>query len=413
MSKVFISYSRNDLAFIERLAADLEEHGCDVWYDISDLKVGDRWNRVIQGAIQNSQYVILVLSPNSVESKWVEKEYFYSDKLGKKIIPILYRSCELGLAYIDLHYTDVQGENYKKNFDRILQALNVAAKKPAPVGRIRNPPNSSAPIQSHDNKLPYAPSRNQTNKPEAKEFARNQAEEKAKREAEKFSDKQAEKNVQLDTEVLIRTPVKEKIGIDSRSPTTINQDVQIHEIGKATSNDFLKPWSMLVRGIYILGERESLIQIPLIIFFISYGLFNYEVYYLFNISVETVAVVALVLASILLILLGKIPFPSTIVFWVLVPYQVLVILNLVFSMFLMENKINSNVIASLSIILGVSLLINLRRPRHLHAPLASGLFGCFLMALPFVSREDSIVILFLFMLLSLASFWALLRSYTS
>ncbi len=125
MTQIFISYSRKDLSFIEHLAIDLEKQGFDVWYDLSDLEGGDRWNRAIQQAIQNSQYVILVLSPDSVESKWVEKEFFFADKLNKKIIPLYYRPCELGLAYVNLHYIEVDGEKYTSNFNKVLRALDI------------------------------------------------------------------------------------------------------------------------------------------------------------------------------------------------------------------------------------------------------------------------------------------------
>ncbi len=44
MTQVFISYiSRRDLAFVEQLAADLKAAGLDVWYDLSGLEGGERW----------------------------------------------------------------------------------------------------------------------------------------------------------------------------------------------------------------------------------------------------------------------------------------------------------------------------------------------------------------------------------
>ncbi|MBN1452448.1 MAG: toll/interleukin-1 receptor domain-containing protein [Anaerolineales bacterium] len=38
MTQVFISYSRRDLASVEKLAADLKVAGLDVWYDLSLLE---------------------------------------------------------------------------------------------------------------------------------------------------------------------------------------------------------------------------------------------------------------------------------------------------------------------------------------------------------------------------------------
>jgi len=41
MTKVFISYSRKDITFIEQLAADLKLVGVDrfAWYDLSGLEI--------------------------------------------------------------------------------------------------------------------------------------------------------------------------------------------------------------------------------------------------------------------------------------------------------------------------------------------------------------------------------------
>lgn len=40
MTQVFISYSRKDLVFVERLAKDLKAAGLGVWYDLSGLEIG-------------------------------------------------------------------------------------------------------------------------------------------------------------------------------------------------------------------------------------------------------------------------------------------------------------------------------------------------------------------------------------
>ena len=123
MTQVFISYSRRDLAFVEKLAADLKEAGLDVWYDLSGLEVGSRFQREIVSALQVSQYVIVVLSPDSIVSEWVEREYLYASNLGKEILPLYYRSCDLPLYFLNINYIDVRGKNYKRNFPEIVRTL--------------------------------------------------------------------------------------------------------------------------------------------------------------------------------------------------------------------------------------------------------------------------------------------------
>lgn len=125
MTQIFISYSRKDLTFVERLAADLKNSGLDAWYDLSNLEGGSRWHQAIEQAIKDSQSVLVVLSPEALASKWVEKEVLFAEELGKKIIPLYYRSCKPGMFYSNLNRIDAQDENYRNNFDKILRALNV------------------------------------------------------------------------------------------------------------------------------------------------------------------------------------------------------------------------------------------------------------------------------------------------
>ena len=123
MAQIFISYSRKDLAFVEQLAADLKNAGYDAWYDVSGLRGGSRWRFEIENAIKASQFAIFVLSPNSIASEWVEREFLYCSNRKRKLIPLMYQACELPLSYLNLNYIDVEGDNYKRNFPEVLRAL--------------------------------------------------------------------------------------------------------------------------------------------------------------------------------------------------------------------------------------------------------------------------------------------------
>lgn len=125
MAQVFISYSRKNLSFVEYLAKDLKAAGLDVWYDISDLVGGVQWLSKIQNAISQSQYFIVVLSPDSIQSEWVEREFLFAEKLKLKIVPLLLQPCDLPMWSMNLHLIDVQGKNYEIRFEDIRRALNI------------------------------------------------------------------------------------------------------------------------------------------------------------------------------------------------------------------------------------------------------------------------------------------------
>jgi hypothetical protein len=70
----FISYSSRDQAFAQRLHADLQAKKLRCWFAPEDLKIGDRFQERIEESIRLFDKVMIVLSENSVESRWVERE---------------------------------------------------------------------------------------------------------------------------------------------------------------------------------------------------------------------------------------------------------------------------------------------------------------------------------------------------
>jgi uncharacterized protein YjbI with pentapeptide repeats len=70
----FISYSSKDDAFAAELYAKLQAQQVRCWKDSEDLKIGDRFQDVIENAIQLHDKLLVVLSENSVNSAWVERE---------------------------------------------------------------------------------------------------------------------------------------------------------------------------------------------------------------------------------------------------------------------------------------------------------------------------------------------------
>jgi formylglycine-generating enzyme required for sulfatase activity len=145
MPQVFISYSRKDLAFVRDLAADLQAAGLEVWWDLSGIKGGDEWERKITEAIKRSEYMIVVLTPEAVDSRWVRKEYLRAEQTGLKIIPLQYKTCETPLALQDLQPIDgLDGKNPNYLLD-ILEAIDVPSYQ-----RVRaKPKRSILPIPSH------------------------------------------------------------------------------------------------------------------------------------------------------------------------------------------------------------------------------------------------------------------------
>lgn len=74
MPSVFLSHSSKDKPFAKQLAAQLRQAGVDVWLDEVQLDIGDSLIERIGRAIDESDFVIAILSRNSISSFWVKKE---------------------------------------------------------------------------------------------------------------------------------------------------------------------------------------------------------------------------------------------------------------------------------------------------------------------------------------------------
>jgi hypothetical protein len=70
----FISYSSKDAPFANELHAKLQSQGVRCWFAPEDLKIGDRFRERIEESIRVYDKLLVVLSENSVNSAWVERE---------------------------------------------------------------------------------------------------------------------------------------------------------------------------------------------------------------------------------------------------------------------------------------------------------------------------------------------------
>ena len=125
--RAFISYSRKDVEFVKNLAIDLQTVGLDVWWDISGLQGGSNWVRSIQDALDKSKYCIVVITPDSMISTWVEREYTYAMNNNIMVIPLFLRDCKLPFSFSTIHYIDFRESRYRPALRELYSALNAEA----------------------------------------------------------------------------------------------------------------------------------------------------------------------------------------------------------------------------------------------------------------------------------------------
>ena len=73
----FISYSRLDVGWAERLSAGLAERGIQVFRDEERLTAGEEWLTQLQESLTASRHLLVLWSEAAQRSNWVEEERFY------------------------------------------------------------------------------------------------------------------------------------------------------------------------------------------------------------------------------------------------------------------------------------------------------------------------------------------------
>lgn len=141
MASVFLCHSNEDKFFVRKLADALRQHGVRVWLDEAELLVGDSLLERISAAIEEMDFLAVVLSHNSVGSTWVQQELKLAMTKELKahkvvVLPILLERVQIPAYLADKLYADFTSpEKYEKTFPHLLRSFGVHTEPtPAPLG---------------------------------------------------------------------------------------------------------------------------------------------------------------------------------------------------------------------------------------------------------------------------------------
>ncbi|MCA9931516.1 MAG: SUMF1/EgtB/PvdO family nonheme iron enzyme, partial [Anaerolineales bacterium] len=131
--QIFISHVHQDAAFAERLAADLQAHGWDIWMAPDSIQPGEKWVEAINRGLEESGVFVLVVTENAINSRWVvsetnvaigmeHREELRLFMLAKESVnaPPLWQAYQ----HIAMH------SNYDRGFNQLLRALDPGRNKP-------------------------------------------------------------------------------------------------------------------------------------------------------------------------------------------------------------------------------------------------------------------------------------------
>ncbi len=91
---VFISYSRRNIEFAQRLHAGLNQEERELWVDWEDIPRAADWMQEIYSGIDTSDTFLFLVSPDSLISEVCNQELAYAFSKNKKIIPLILKQID-------------------------------------------------------------------------------------------------------------------------------------------------------------------------------------------------------------------------------------------------------------------------------------------------------------------------------
>ena len=131
MSSVFLSHNSKDKPWVRELAERLIADEVIVWLDEAEINIGDSLIEKISAGIQDMKFVAAIISKNSVESSWVQKEISIAmskEIAGREVtvLPLVIDDCDLPVSLSDKLYADFTNPNdFEISYSKLLRALGV------------------------------------------------------------------------------------------------------------------------------------------------------------------------------------------------------------------------------------------------------------------------------------------------
>ena len=139
MAKVFLSYAREDEGAAKQLAECIGAAGHDVWWD-RHIQGGSRFSTEIDRELKSAEAVVVLWSPDSVESAWVQDEAA-EGRDTNRLVPVSLNGSRPPLGFRQFHTVELAewtGEGEPDKLVDLLEAIsktagnNASAKAPPP-----------------------------------------------------------------------------------------------------------------------------------------------------------------------------------------------------------------------------------------------------------------------------------------
>ena len=127
MPDLFLSYSRRDKEFVERLFKALDGRGKDVWADFDDIPGAAAWRGELQSGITESDAFVFVISPSSAASDYCRQEIEQAAELNKRVVPVVLEpvpDADVPEPAAAHQWISFAGRDFDEALDELVQAID-------------------------------------------------------------------------------------------------------------------------------------------------------------------------------------------------------------------------------------------------------------------------------------------------
>jgi len=151
MADVFVSYSRSDKARVEPLVSAIQAQGWDVWWDPAILP-GQEFDRQIDAELKSAAAVLVVWTPQSVDSRWVRGEARDAADRGI-LVPVRFEAASLPIdvrAFHTIDLDDTMQDPRNPHVREVLDALGALVDRQHAAPPADSAPRTRAPTHPRD-----------------------------------------------------------------------------------------------------------------------------------------------------------------------------------------------------------------------------------------------------------------------
>lgn len=128
MASAFISYAHEDQEFVLALVEHLQAQGLDIRYDRVALHIGDSLIRAVSEQVTEGDFLVAVISPDSLASGWCQKELALAMTQGineqrVKVLPVKFGGAVMPPMLQDTFWGDANRDDLETLARRLAAAM--------------------------------------------------------------------------------------------------------------------------------------------------------------------------------------------------------------------------------------------------------------------------------------------------